>query len=128
MIQLCFMSSHTKGFWVSFPMTALGSILGKYSVRYGRLKLGWYSGIANTAGCLINITCFMIFGPLYLCCFHFANVFTMEVQPWRLFLTFKAVKEAHSQAPKSRPWSKVSSPNILPSYVLSKCTNPILQT
>jgi hypothetical protein len=117
MIQLCIMSSHTKGFFVSFPMPPLGPILGKYSARYGRLKLEWYSGIASTADCLINFMCFMIFGPLYHCCFHFANVFMMEVQPWRLLLTFKAVKEAHSQAPKSRPWSKVRSPNILPSYV-----------
>jgi len=128
MIQLCFKSSHTKEFLVSLPMTPLGTILGKYSARYDRLKFGSNSGISNTAGCLINFTCFMIFSPLYLCCFRFANVFMMEVQPWRSFLTFKAVKDAHSQAPKSRPWSKVSSPNILPSYVLSQCTNPVLCT
>ena len=81
MIQWCFMSSHTKGFLVSLPMTPLETILGKYSARYDRLKLGWYSGIANTGGYLINFACFMIFGPLYLCCFRIA---------------FKEVKEAHS--------------------------------
>ena len=67
------MGIHIKEILLSFPMTAVGAVLGRYSKRHSRLKLLMYSGDKYRLSQLLLH--FMLFGPLPFVCLSFAAVF-----------------------------------------------------
>ena len=65
-----------KGVLLSFSVTTVRAVLGKYSKRYNRLKLLMYSGgkYSRLSHLLLH---FMLFGPLPFFYLSFATVFAL---------------------------------------------------